>query len=193
MILVRTPPATTASFAGGVLASGPRSWTLSLAPWHRLPSSHQESSRASSTGRRRRASPSRRVNHGLILAIARAKTWMQGFLDGRYHVRRVIRSTQLPRGESPDYGRPGAVNPPDQPHDITTHQSGHRTLVGVRVAFNTISCSLGVRCFAPKRAKEASMIQGSSSIRAVSRYRSSLVPMRRHSTAVLTLPGDTME
>ena len=24
----------------------------------------------------------RRVNHGLILAIARAKTWMQGFLDG---------------------------------------------------------------------------------------------------------------
>jgi len=26
----------------------------------------------------------RRVNHWLILAIARAKTWMQGFLDGRY-------------------------------------------------------------------------------------------------------------
>ena len=26
----------------------------------------------------------RRVNHGLILAIARAKTWMQGLCDGRY-------------------------------------------------------------------------------------------------------------
>jgi hypothetical protein len=26
----------------------------------------------------------RRVNHGLILAIARAKTWMQGLRDGRY-------------------------------------------------------------------------------------------------------------
>jgi hypothetical protein len=47
----------------------------------------------------------RRVNHGLILAIARAKTWMQGFLDGdtttppiaqRFklndaHVRRLLR------------------------------------------------------------------------------------------------------
>jgi hypothetical protein len=26
----------------------------------------------------------RRVNHGLILAIARAKTWMQGLRDGKY-------------------------------------------------------------------------------------------------------------
>jgi hypothetical protein len=26
----------------------------------------------------------RRVNHGLIVAIARAKTWMQGLCDGRY-------------------------------------------------------------------------------------------------------------
>ena len=49
---------------------------------------------------------SRRVNHGLILAIARAKRWMQGRCDGRYrdsadiaqlfklndaHVRRVLR------------------------------------------------------------------------------------------------------
>jgi hypothetical protein len=48
----------------------------------------------------------RRVNHGLILAIARAKTWMQGLCDGRYqdtveiaqlfklndaHVRRLLR------------------------------------------------------------------------------------------------------
>ena len=39
----------------------------------------------------------RRVNHGLILAIARAKTWMQGFLDGDTrtlndaHVRRLLR------------------------------------------------------------------------------------------------------
>jgi hypothetical protein len=27
----------------------------------------------------------RRVNHGLILAIARAKRWMQGLCDGTYH------------------------------------------------------------------------------------------------------------
>src|SRR6478735_4501807 len=48
----------------------------------------------------------RRVNHGLILAIARAKRWMQGLCDGRYqdtaeiarrfklndaHVRRLLR------------------------------------------------------------------------------------------------------
>jgi hypothetical protein len=48
----------------------------------------------------------RRVNHGLILAIARAKIWMQGLRDGRYqdtadiaqrfklndaHVRRLLR------------------------------------------------------------------------------------------------------
>jgi cytochrome c peroxidase len=53
----------------------------------------------------------------------------------------IRNSTQLLQRECPNMVRSGAVDPPDQPHGITTHQSGHRTLVGVRVAFNTISCS----------------------------------------------------
>jgi cytochrome c peroxidase len=53
----------------------------------------------------------------------------------------IRNSTQLLQRELPKYGRPGAVDASDQPHGITTHQSGHRTLVGVRVAFTTISCS----------------------------------------------------
>ena len=57
----------------------------------------------------------------------------------------------------------------DQPRGLTTHQSGHRTLAGVRVAATTTSCSLRVSCFPARRSKAASTIQGSSRIRAVSR------------------------
>ncbi len=102
-------------------------------------------------------------------------------LSGTSLVQRVIESaisTQLLRGASPDYGRLGAVNPPDQPHGITTHQSGQRTLLGVRVAFSTISCSLEVSCFSPKRAKAASTIQGSSSTQEIVGYRNPPIASR---------------
>src|SRR5262244_3062803 len=101
-----------------------------------------------------------------------AATWTLA----REHIERVVvdrREVQIIRitgltsrsGEACDSG-----DTPTVFHGITTHQSGHRTLVGVRVAFSTTSCSWGVSCFSPKRAKAASTIQGSSTIRAVSRY-----------------------
>ena len=38
----------------------------------------------------------RRINHGLILAIARAKRWMQGLCDGRYqHTAEIARRFKL--------------------------------------------------------------------------------------------------
>jgi hypothetical protein len=53
-------------------------------------------------------------------------------------------------------------------------------LVGLRRSLaSTTSCSLGLTC--PRRARAASTIQGSSTMRAV--CGSSLVPMRRHSIA----------
>jgi hypothetical protein len=73
----------------------------------------------------------RRVNHGLILAIARAKTWMQGFRDGRYqdiaeiaqrfklndaHVRRLLRFGYL----APDIVE--AVVEGRQPHALTVRR-----------------------------------------------------------------------
>jgi hypothetical protein len=36
---------------------------------------------------------------------------------------------------------------PDQPYGITTHQWGHRTFAGVRVAFSTTFCSSGGQLF----------------------------------------------
>jgi hypothetical protein len=49
----------------------------------------------------------RRVNHGLILAIARAKTWMQGLCDGRYKNARARARARKPgrRRTSADDGQ----------------------------------------------------------------------------------------
>jgi site-specific DNA recombinase len=73
----------------------------------------------------------RRVNHGLILAIARAKTWMQGLRDGRYqdtakiaqrfklndaHVRRLLRFGYL----APDVVE--AIVEGRQPRALTVRQ-----------------------------------------------------------------------
>jgi hypothetical protein len=76
----------------------------------------------------------RRVNHGLILAIARAKTWMQGLRDGRYqdtaeisqrfklndaHVRRLLRFGYL----APDVVE--AIVEGRQPRPLTVRQLLH--------------------------------------------------------------------
>jgi hypothetical protein len=73
----------------------------------------------------------RRVNHGLILAIARAKIWMQGLRDGRYqdtakiaqrfklndaHVRRLLRFGYL----APDVVE--AIVEGRQPRALTVRQ-----------------------------------------------------------------------
>jgi hypothetical protein len=60
------------------------------------------------------------------------------------NAREPIRPVPVSKAGSSTLGHAGRSDPLDQPHGITTHQSGHRTLVGVRVAFSTISCSLGV-------------------------------------------------
>ena len=59
--------------------------------------------------------------------------------------------------------------PPAPLHGRTSHQSGHVTLCGVRVAFTTTSCSARVRHLSPSRSRAAATIQGSSIMRAVDR------------------------
>lgn len=54
-------------------------------------------------------------------------------------------------------------------HFLTTHQSGHVTLCGVRVALTTTSCSSRLRRLLPRRARAIWTSQGSSLMRAVSR------------------------
>ena len=83
----------------------------------------------------------RRVNHGLILAIARAKTWMQGLCDGRYrdtadiaqlfklndaHVRRLLRFGYL----APDIVE--AIVEGRQPRPLTVR----RLLLGIPRAWD---------------------------------------------------------
>ena len=83
----------------------------------------------------------RRVNHGLILAIARAKRWMQGLCDGRYrdsadiaqlfklndaHVRRVLRFGYL----APDIVE--AIVEGRQPRPLTVR----RLLLGIPRAWD---------------------------------------------------------
>ena len=76
-------------------------------------------------------------------------------------------------------------------YGFTFHQSGHRTLLGVRVARTMVACSSAESRRSPSLERASCTSHGSSMILALGRKRSSLDAMRSGSRAEFTLPGVT--